>query len=76
MKINCPYLGLATKIKITPIPRIIMAVLKLLAPTNPTTGRIISIIFIMVRIFPMSFTFFVTIWARNRIKATLANSDG
>ena len=76
MKINCPYLGLATNISITPIPRIMMAVLKLLAPTRPTTGRIISIIFSMVRIFPISLTFLVTIWARNRINATLANSDG
>lgn len=34
---NC---GFATKIRITAIPRIIIAVLKLLDPTSPTTGRI------------------------------------
>ena len=73
---NWPYLGLAMNTRTTPIPRMMIAVLKLLAPTSATIGRIDTMIFIRVRIFPISLTFFVMIAARKRITATLANSDG
>ena len=76
MNTNCPYLGLATNTRMTPIPRMMMAVLKLLAPTRPTMGRIIAITLIIVRIFPIFFISFVITWARNNITATLANSEG
>ena len=64
IKANCAYFGLATKIRITPIPRIMIAVLKLLAPTSPTIGRIQNMILQSVHIFPIVFTFFVTRSAR------------
>lgn len=73
---NCRYLGFATKINITPIPRMIIAVLRLFVPTKPTIGRRAAIILIINQIlsvlpFPRS-----TIQAKNKMTATLANSEG
>ena len=73
---NWAYFGLAVKIRITAMPRIITAVLKLLAPTSPTTGRANSMILNNVVSFPIFLTFFVTSHARNTINATFTYSDG
>ena len=46
------------KIITAPIPKIMIAVLKLLAPTSPTMGRIVSIVRTILLNFPIFFIFF------------------
>ena len=60
----------------TAIPRIMIAVLRLLAPTSPTTGRTLTTILQTVVNFPMLFTFRIITYVKNNIIATFANSDG
>ena len=64
------------KIKITPIPRMIIAVLKLFVPTNPTIGKSGSIIPAIQKIPSFFFCEFVIRNVRNKITAAFANSDG
>ncbi len=53
-----------------------IAVLRLLEPTSPTIGKISTITRKRERNFPISFALSETMHARNKITATLANSDG
>lgn len=73
---NCAYFGLATNTSTAPIPRIMIAVLKLLAPTSPTIGKIRSMTNSKYRICFIFRTFFVITHAKNKITAIFANSEG
>ena len=70
------YLGLATNTRVTPIPRMMMAVLKLLAPTRPAIGRMETMTPRRAFMLPIFLPLLVTSQARKRITATLANSEG
>ena len=73
---NWRYLGFATKISTTPIPRMITAVLKLLEPTSPTTGSRVSIV-LAINQKPVVFFFVLLIChTRKRITAIFENSEG
>ena len=73
---NCRYLGLATKIRQIAIPRMMIAVLKLLYATMAKMGRTTTITFTTVRNFPICFGMRLIIVARNKITASFAISDG
>ena len=73
---NWAYFGLATKTSAAAIPRIIMAVLRLLAPTRPTTGRTGSITLTSVVNFSIFLAWFAITQDKYKMTATFANSDG
>ena len=58
------------------IPRIIIAVLRLLAPTRPTTGRTGSITLTSVVNFSIFLAWFEITQDKYKMTATFANSDG
>ena len=60
----------------TPMPRMMMAVLRLLVPTRPTMGRIRSITFTIKRRPTVFLALWLTYQESSRITATLANSAG
>ena len=70
------YLGCATKIRITPIPRIIIAVLRLFVPTSPTIGNSAAIVWSINQGLSVFFFRLLILNDRNSITAAFANSAG